>query len=400
MNFRNIKTVIGISLNKICSTREVTTQIPVINENNFPNKNNSLKMAGWQIHNYGTSEELQYATGLRMPTIKNSTDCLVRINATTVNPIDVAMLRGYGSKTLNLLRYQYLKAIEFPLILGREFCGEVVQSGMGVDKIAVGDRVYGVVPLHVNGSHAQYVVVPEYCLSIAPVSLSNKQAASVLYSGLTAWSGLYVTGRLGSICGAISSTGGGENRRILVMGGSGSVGSLAIQLLKSQKATVIATCSYNAIDLVKNLGADYVIDYKNSAEFETLRNYAPFNIVLDCAGQGIELANKLNFQFDQYITFSSPLLKNVDKFGISFGMLKNITHFIQANVKLFSGKRILLKYGFFMPAPQGIELLTRLVKKNQLLPMIDSSFTFAELPCAFEKVKRGHLRGKVVITMS
>lgn len=64
------------------------------------------------------------------------------------------------------MRYQYLKAIEFPLILGREFCGEVVQSGMGVDKIAVGDRVYGVVPLHVNGSHAQYVVVPEYCVII------------------------------------------------------------------------------------------------------------------------------------------------------------------------------------------------------------------------------------------
>ncbi|XP_039951805.1 reticulon-4-interacting protein 1, mitochondrial isoform X2 [Bactrocera neohumeralis] len=382
MNIRGIKSAIGIYLNRLCFTREVATKIPVAKGNKFPNTNSSLKMDGWQIHNYGTTEELQFATGLRMPIIINSTDCLVRINATTVNPIDVAMLK-------------------FPLILGREFCGEVVQCGMGVDnKISVGDRVYGVVPLHVNGSHAQYVVVPEHCLSIAPASLSNEQAASVLYAGLTAWSGLYVTGRLGSICGAVSCSGGGKNRRVLVMGGSGSVGSLAIQLLKSQKVTVYATCSDNAIELVKNLGADYVFDYKNSAEFEALRNYAPFDIVLDCTGQGIELAKNLNFQFGQYITFSSPLLKNVDKFGISFGMLKNITHFIQANMKSLSGKGFFLKYGFFMPAPQGIELLTRLVKKNQLLPIIDSSFTFAELPLAFEKVNRGHLRGKVVITMS
>ncbi|XP_018800021.1 PREDICTED: reticulon-4-interacting protein 1 homolog, mitochondrial isoform X1 [Bactrocera latifrons] len=401
MNIRGIKSATGIYLNRLCFTREVATKIPVANENKFPNTNSSLKMDGWQIHNYGTTEELQFATGLRMPIIINSTDCLVRINATTVNPIDVAMLRGYGSKTLNLLRYQYSKTIEFPLILGREFCGEVVQCGMGVDnKISMGDRVYGVVPLHINGSHAQYVVVPEYCLAIAPASLSNEQAASVLYAGLTAWSGLYITGRLGSICGAVSSSGGGENSRILVMGGSGSVGSLAIQLLKSQNISVFATCSDNAIELVKNLGADYVFDYKSSAEFEALRNYGPFDIVLDCTGQGIELAKKLNFQFRQYITFSSPLLKNVDKFGISFGMLKNITHFIQANMKSLSRKGFLLKYGFFMPAPQGIELLTRLVNKNQLLPIIDSSFTFAELPLAFEKVNRGHLRGKVVITMS
>uniref|UniRef100_A0A0K8WDT6 Reticulon-4-interacting protein 1, mitochondrial n=1 Tax=Bactrocera latifrons TaxID=174628 RepID=A0A0K8WDT6_BACLA len=348
MNIRGIKSATGIYLNRLCFTREVATKIPVANENKFPNTNSSLKMDGWQIHNYGTTEELQFATGLRMPIIINSTDCLVRINATTVNPIDVAMLK-------------------FPLILGREFCGEVVQCGMGVDnKISMGDRVYGVVPLHINGSHAQYVVVPEYCLAIAPASLSNEQAASVLYAGLTAWSGLYITGRLGSICGAVSSSGGGENSRILVMGGSGSVGSLAIQLLKSQNISVFATCSDNAIELVKNLGADYVFDYKSSAEFEALRNYGPFDIVLDCTGQGIELAKKLNFQFRQYITFSSPLLKNVDKFGISFGMLKNITHFIQANMKSLSRKGFLLKYGFFMPAPQGIELLTRLVNKNQV----------------------------------
>uniref|UniRef100_W8BMU8 Reticulon-4-interacting protein 1, mitochondrial n=1 Tax=Ceratitis capitata TaxID=7213 RepID=W8BMU8_CERCA len=366
--------------------------------NEISHRSSELKMNGWQIHNYGNCEELQYATGLRMPLIRNANDCLVRINTTTVNPIDVAMLGGYGSKIINMLRCQEAKSIEFPLILGREFCGTVIQCGMGTNnKVGVGDRVWGVVPLQMNGSHAQYVIVPDYCISTAPASLSDEQAASVLYAGLTAWSGLYITGRLGGLCGAISSSGGGENKRVLVLGGAGSVGSIAIQLLKSQKVNVLATCSTDAIETVKNLGADYVVDYKNSEEMQSLNKFGPFDIVLDCAGQGAEVSSQLNMKFHQYITFSSPILKNVDNHGIGLGMIKNVTNFIETNTKSISKKGGLVKYGFFVPAQQGIELIHRLVEKKQLLPLIDSTFTFDRLPHAFERVQNGHLRGKVVI---
>ncbi|XP_054742470.1 reticulon-4-interacting protein 1 homolog, mitochondrial isoform X1 [Anastrepha obliqua] len=385
---------------RYCSTNNFKSFKSTAESKNHSCLDGKLKMVGWQIHNYGHTEELQYAKGLRMPQIQSSSDCLVRVHATTVNPIDVAMLEGYGSKMFNMLRCKFSSAIEFPLILGREFCGEVIQCGMGAKNgLRVGERVWGVVPLQLNGSHAQYVVVPDYCLSAAPKGLSNEQAASVLYGGLTAWSGLYITGRLGGICGAVSSTGGGANKRVLVMGGSGSVGSLAIQILKSQKATVFATCSEDAIELVKNLGADYVVDYKNATEFDALSSYAPFDIVLDCAGQGIEQANKIRFPFRQYITFSPPFVRNLDNLGFGLGMIKNVTDMVETNTKAIYSNGGLLKWGFFTPAPQGIELLSQLVEKKQLLPLIDSSFTFEQLPDAFDKMQRGHLRGKLVITV-
>jgi len=85
-----------------------------------------------------------------------------------VNPIDLAMLRGYGATVLNKMRCQPGDGIEFPLILGREFCGELVQTGMGVpsDSLPLGTRVWGVVPLQSSaGAHAEYVAVPSYCVS-------------------------------------------------------------------------------------------------------------------------------------------------------------------------------------------------------------------------------------------
>lgn len=134
------------------------------------------KMYGWQLHCYGDVDELQFSDKLKMPQIRKSDECLVRINATSVNPIDVAMLRGYGSTLLNTLRCQSGDYIEFPLTLGREFCGELVQMGMGVKntQLKLGSRVWGVVPVsNTSGSHAEYVVVPQSCVSIELICIES-----------------------------------------------------------------------------------------------------------------------------------------------------------------------------------------------------------------------------------
>lgn len=128
------------------------------------------KMSGWQLHCYGDIDELQFSEKLKLPSIRSSEECLVRVRTTTVNPIDLAMLGGYGSTLLNKIRCQYADDIEFPLTLGREFCGELVQKGMGVcdEKLQLGSRVWGVVPVHnTAGAHADYVVVPSSCVSDA-----------------------------------------------------------------------------------------------------------------------------------------------------------------------------------------------------------------------------------------
>ncbi|XP_039479575.1 reticulon-4-interacting protein 1 homolog, mitochondrial [Drosophila santomea] len=357
------------------------------------------KMRGWQLHNYGDIDELQLSDKLKIPQIRRSNECLVRIRTTAVNPIDLAMLRGYGATLLNKMRCQPGDGIEFPLILGREFCGELVQTGMGVS-LPLGSRVWGVVPLQASvGSHAEYVAVPSSCLAPAPKELDDSEAASVLYAGLTAWSGLYITGGLGGPCGATTASGGGAHKRVLVLGGSGGVGSLAIQILKSQKVQVLATCSENAIEMVRNLGADLVVDYNNAEAMEELCKYAPYDIVLDCAGQGGQKAAESKFDFRQYITFSSPLLANIDKQGLGVGALKNVFDLVQANVRSVTQRGGLVKWGFFSPAPQGIQFLQKLVEQRKLMPLIDSSYGFSELPKAFEKMKSGHLRGKIVVKL-
>ncbi|KAH8293201.1 hypothetical protein KR044_011961 [Drosophila immigrans] len=368
-----------------------------------PPKRAVNKMGGWQFHCYGDIDELQYSDKLKLPQIRSSDECLVRVRATAVNPIDVAMLQGYGATLLHTMRCKSDDSIEFPLTLGREFCGELVQRGMGVagnEQLQLGSRVWGVVPVSsTSGAHAEYVVVPRSCLAAAPKELDDKEAASVLYAGLTAWSGLYISGFLGGPCGATTSAGGGANKRVLVLGGSGGVGSLAIQMLHAQGVQVLATCSENAVDMVRCLGADYVVDYTNPAQLEQLSKYAPYDIVLDCAGQGGQQAAELKFDFRQYITFSSPMLANIDKQGICLGALQNVSDLLQTNVRAATQRGGLVKWGYFYPAAHGIQVLQRLVERRKLIPQIDSSFDFAELPKAFERMKQGHLRGKVVVQL-
>lgn len=147
------------------------------------------KMKGWQIHEYGGVELLQYNEHIKIPTINNPTEVLVEIRAASVNPIDVAMMGtnnlfekkifciannvyflkryagGYGATILNILRCN--SSIEFPLTLGRDFSGIVMRKGLAVrEGIQVGDKVWGVVPLHRSGCHAEYVLVDENCVGV------------------------------------------------------------------------------------------------------------------------------------------------------------------------------------------------------------------------------------------
>ncbi|TDG43819.1 hypothetical protein AWZ03_009769 [Drosophila navojoa] len=367
-----------------------------------PSARLSMKMSGWQLHNYGGIEELQLSDKLKLPQIRSSDECLVRVRTTAVNPIDLAMLGGYGSKLLNQFRCQANDDIEFPLTLGREFCGVLVQKGMGVchQQLQLGTRVWGVVPIpNSNGAHSEYVVVPASCIAPAPKLLDDSEATSVLYAGLTAWSGMYITGGLGGPCGAATSAGGGANKRVLVLGGSGSVGSLAIQILKSQGAQVLATCSENAVEMVRQLGADCVVDYTKPDAMEQLCTYAPYDIVLDCAGQGGQAAAESPYDFRQYITFNSPLLANIDKKGLCLGALQNVSDLVQTNVRTATQRGGVVKWGYFYPAAHGIEFLSGLVERGKLIPQIDSTFDFKDMPKAFERLKCGHMRGKIVVKL-
>lgn len=160
---------------------------------------------------------------------------------------------------------------------------------------------------------------------------------------------------------------------------------------------MVATCSAEAVEMVKTLGADYVVDYSHNEFSEFFHRYGSFDIILDCAGLGAEYATKLPWKYDQYITFTSPMLKNLDINGLGIGFFKNIVSILESNMQTVTKYRALSKWAYIIPAPQGIEYLKRHVERNNITPIVDSVFDFDATSDAYQKVADGHLRGKVVL---
>lgn len=288
--------------------------------------------------------------------------------------------------------------IEFPLIFGRDFVGTVVHKGLDVhtNDFRVGDKIWGVVPVHRQGCHCEYVAIDKCYVSKKPQNLSDVDASAVLYTGLTAWSGLFLTGKLGGAMGALCSNGGGNGKKVLVLGAAGGVGSLATQMLLAENVEVVATCGPDAVGLLQNLGVSKVIDYTSIDSDAILIGESHYDIILDCAGKGSEYANSLPWTFDSYVTFKSPLLKNFDTHGLLAGGLRNARDLISNNIPALNGSGV-VKWAYFMPAQNGIQYLKKLAEGKKILPIIDSTFAYEDLPGAYQRVQDGHLRGKVIV---
>ncbi|XP_046630199.1 reticulon-4-interacting protein 1, mitochondrial-like [Neodiprion virginianus] len=363
-------------------------------------ENSETKMQAWQIHSYGGLSDLKLSE-VRIPIIRKPGDVLIKVEASSINPIDISMSRGFGATIFNALRkikamkLDFDGQIEFPLTLGRDFCGVVVSKGLDVgDRLKLGEEVWGVVPLEEQGCHAEYVVVDSKLVNPRPQNLSYTEASSILYAGLTAWSALWITGGLS--CKVNIPT--YQNKRILVLGASGGVGTLAIQLLKAWNMQVVATCSTDAVELVEQLGAHVVIDYNDQRADTKIAEEGPYDIILDCCKQGIHTVRAKGYSYNTYITLNSPMLKNFDDFGVIGGSVKNIGDVIKDNVPFFKDKTS-VKWGFFVPSQKGINMIQNFVEKKKIVPVIEKVYPFSELPQAYERVDKGHLRGKIVIDM-
>lgn len=356
------------------------------------------KMQAWQIHCYGGIDEVKLFT-TRMPVISRPADVLVKVDASSVNPFDLAVTKGYGSKVLNLMRkaknFGIESDIEFPLTLGRDFSGTIVSKGHGVgERLQLGDEVWGVIPVEQQGCHAEYVVANSSLVNHRPKNISYIEAASIPYAGLTAWSALWYSGGLYYKTGIVTR----RNKRVLVIGGAGGVGTLAIQMLKNWNMHVITTCSSDAVNVLEKLGADVVIDYKEDNADEKIICEGPYDIILDCANQGPGVVKSKGYPHYTYITLNSPLLKNIDERGFIAGTVKNVGDFVKYNIPSQENKGF-VKWGFFTPCRSGLNAIQKFVENGQLVSVVKKVYPFQELPRAYERAAQGHLRGKLVIDM-
>ena len=210
------------------------------------------------IHSFGGPEVLKYEEVPR-PEPKDD-QVLVRVVAAAVNPVDTAVRQGY-------LRQR--TGEKFPMIIGYDIAGVVEKAGAKVTKLKPGDAVYAYLTL-AGGGYAEYAVASEKEAARKPKALTFEEAAAVPLAGETAWQALIDTAKLQS------------GQTVLIHGGSGGVGSLAVQIAKARGAKVIATASTANQETLKQLGVDQAIDYTRTKFEEQVKDV---DVVLDSVMQ-------------------------------------------------------------------------------------------------------------------
>ncbi|XP_041828831.1 reticulon-4-interacting protein 1 homolog, mitochondrial [Melanotaenia boesemani] len=354
-------------------------------------------MPAWVIDKYGNNDILRFTRNARFPIINYPNEVIVKVFAAGLNPFDVRMRGGYGAATLAVKRdpLNFRQAgMEFPLILGRDVSGVIMECGLDVKYFRERDEVWAAIPPWKQGSLAEFVVLSANEISHKPKSLSHIEAASIPYVATTAWSALVNTGGLNKENSA--------NKRILILGGSGGVGTFAIQMLKAWGAHVTVTCSQNAERFVRELGADHVVDYTAGPVEEPLSKLEKFDLILDNVGGDTErwaLGLLKPWSGAKYVTLVTPFLQNTDRLGIADGMMQTAATVATKALKHLV-KGVHYRWGFFAPSGPALDEVRDMVDAGQIRAVVEETFTFSQVPQAFEKVEKGHARGKTVVQIS
>uniref|UniRef100_A0A158R5Z7 PKS_ER domain-containing protein n=1 Tax=Syphacia muris TaxID=451379 RepID=A0A158R5Z7_9BILA len=367
-------------------------------------------MKAWVVRDFAKPMSLE---SLKSPELSNPEQIIVEVKAAGVNPIDTMMCKGYGNAILSLKKKIEEKRTvsRLPFVGGREFSGVVVCCGGNVKRFKEGDQVMGVVGPTYMGSHAEYVLVKESWCCEKPSKISFVEAASVLYSACTAWSALISVARL--------NPNGCGNIRVLINGGSGSVGTIAIQMLKAWGASVVAsTCSPKNRSLVQSLGA-VPVDYTNEpAAKKQLSSIGPFDVILDCVESDLaEWSDNLLgvWRNSVHVSLISPVLRDTDRlvhfyinaifvvfkslhlrYGIVPGALSVAAKYFRRSA-LPAVRGRWFSYAYFAPHLMCLEAMKNFINNGKLKPVVERTYAFADLPAAYEKVSKKHGCGKTVI---
>jgi len=302
------------------------------------------------VHEYGGPEVLKYEDAPR-PEPKDN-ELLVRMIAAGVNPVDALIRSG---------KYAKFFGTTVPLIPGYDIAGVVEKTGAKVTKLKVGDPVYAYVMW--GGGYAEYVVATEGEATAKPKSITFVEAAGVPLAALTAWQALIDTAKLSA------------GQTVLIHGGSGGVGSFAIQIAKARGAKVIATASTANQDLLKRLGADVAIDY-TTTKFEDVAK--DVDVVLDSVGKDTLARSYGVVKKGGFIAtlVAEPDQAELDKRGIR-------------------GAPISVK-----PNSDELMEITKLIEEKKIKPVVSQVLPLTEAVKAQEQAATHHTRGKIVLKIA
>ncbi len=317
-----------------------------------------------------------------MPTLRRG-EVLVRVHATSINPIDAKRAAGYGQRLLGLKG-----AGQFPLVLGNDVVGHVQALGPGVSQFAVGEQVFGLVGTGKRGgAHASHVALPLSQLQRAPSGADAAALAVLPYSFTTMWLALGSTG-----LNAANAAG----KRVLVHGAAGALGRLSLMVLSSWGASVTAICSVGRVEECRALGALHAVERGTDAILSVPGN---FDAVLNFASWSDEpaLASRLGKGALGHATTVHPLLGNFDRLGWVHGALASRSDFagVRKTVRQSSpGARY--AWTIFKPDRAALAALEAELRRSQLALPVGLSVPLEQADAAFAHVAAGEA-GRVVL---
>lgn len=330
-------------------------------------------MKAFAINKYSKKENL-HLVDLSVPQF-NDNDVLVEVHAAGVNLLDSKIKSG---------EFKLILPYKLPLILGHDVAGVVVKTGKNVTKFKVGDEVYARPSDHRIGTFAEFIAIDEKDTALKPKNLSMEEAASIPLVALTAWQALVEKGQI--------KTGD----KVFIQAGSGGVGTIAIQLAKYLGAKVATTASPKSFGVLKNLGADIVIDYKKSDFEGQLSNY---DLVVNSQDKKtLEKSINILKAGGKLISISGPPTPDFAKEIEASWLIKSILSLLSSGIRK-KAKAKNVNYSFLFMRAEGHQLgeITKLIEAGIIKPVIDKIFPFNETNEALAYVEGGRAKGKIVI---
>jgi 2-desacetyl-2-hydroxyethyl bacteriochlorophyllide A dehydrogenase len=307
------------------------------------------------IRRYGATEVLQYED-VEQPKIE-STQLLVKVRASSVNPIDWKIRKGMLSLIIGS---------KFPKILGFDVAGEVVEVGSGVTRFKPGDAIYGSTNFP-GGGYAEFAAVPENLAVLKPTNLNYEEAAAVPLAALTALQALRDKGNIQT----------GQN--LLINGAAGGVGIFAVQIAKALGAQVTGVSSTKNLDLVKSLGADRVIDYTQQ---DFTKDTVQYDIIFDAVGK-------------RSLSETKKVLKSN---GVYITTVPNPKVMLEIVLTAFlPGQKA--KFLFEKPNAKDLLFLKELIEGGKIRVVIDRTYPLQELAAAHSYSETGRVVGKIAIAI-
>ena len=312
---------------------------------------------------YGPPEVLRLMD-VEKPAPKDN-EVLVKIYASALNVSDKGFMRGepfFVRLAAGLLKPKYQ-------IFGCDIAGEVEAVGKNVKQFQPGDAVFGI-NFPQSGGFAEYGCVPEKTLVLKPINLKFEEAAAVPATALTALQGL----RKGKIQ---------SGQKVLINGAAGGVGTFAVQIAKYFGAEVTGVCSTRHLDMVRSIGADYVIDYTQE---DFTKSGQTYDLILTLAGY---------YPISAYKRALSPTGIYVMCGGDGAQMLEGLL--LGPWISMTGSKKITMFA--VKPSQEDLIFLKELLETGKVVPVIDRRYPLSEVAEAIRYHEKGHVQGKIVITV-